>query len=148
MSVYEQARLLLLALNRAALFEPLALIFYLRLDSKLVHAELVRKTRGIDVHFNGAPYLCEYLRRHRQVFHLSVVGSEVDSLPRLEQSVLRVVRRAVYNSLKALCAVIFDYLVGILAALQMQNLYLHARGAEYSERAGRRLLTRLIRVVG
>ena len=54
---------------------------------------------------------------------------------------------AVYDIAEALSAVFFDYLVGILAAGQTQNFYLHTRGAEYSERAGGSLLTRLIGVI-
>ena len=147
LSVYEQSRLLLLALNRAALFEPFSLIFYLRLDSKLVHAELIRKARGIDIDFDGARYPREHLRRRGKIFHLSVVGGQVYPLTRPKESVLSVVRRAVYDIAEALSAVFFDYLVGILAAGQTQNFYLHARGAEYSERAGGSLLTRLIGVI-
>ena len=147
LSVYQQAFLILLALSHAAFSEPLTLIFHLRFDSELVHAELIRKARGVDIDFDRARYPREHLRRRGKIFHLSVVGGQVYPLTRPKESILSVVCRAVYDIAEALSAVFFDYLVGILAAGQTQNFYLHARGAEYSERAGGRLLPRLICVI-
>lgn len=105
LSVYQQALLILLALSHAAFSEPLALIFHLRFNSELVHAELIRKARGIDIDFDGARYPREHLRRRGKIFHLSVVGGQVYPLTRPKESVLSVVRRAVYNIAEALSAV-------------------------------------------
>lgn len=106
LSVYQQALLILLALSHAAFSEPLALIiFHLRFDSELVHAELIRKARGIDIDFDRARYPREHLRRRGKIFHLSVVGGQVYPLTRPKESVLSVVRRAVYDIAEALSAV-------------------------------------------
>lgn len=105
LSIYQQALLILLALSHAAFSEPLALIFHLRFDSELVHAELIRKARGIDIDFDGARYPREHLRRRGKIFHLSVVGGQVYPLTRPKESVLSVVRRAVYDIAEALSAV-------------------------------------------
>lgn len=105
LSVYQQALLILLALSHAAFSEPLALIFHLRFDSELVHAELIRKARGIDIDFDGARYPREHLRRRGKIFHLSVVGRQVYPLTRPKESVLSVVCRAVYDIAETLSAV-------------------------------------------